>query len=117
MRILKRALAVWMIAALIPCCFAEEGIVPSELDGGLDASVSVWQGDPYDADLLVGYVAQDYAQINPFYCSEQDLVSVNQLVFESLVTLNENQKPVPQARGHEGCGERMGFVGSGEVYG
>ena len=96
MRILKRALAVWMIAALIPCCFAEEGIVPSELDGGLEASVSVWQGDPYDADLLVGYVAQDYAQINPFYCSEQDLVSVNQLVFESLVTLNENQKPVPQ---------------------
>ena len=106
MRILKRALAVWMIAALIPCCFAEEGIVPSELDGGLEASVSVWQGDPYDADLLVGYVAQDYAQVNPFYCNEQDLVSVNQLVFESLVTLNENQKPVPQLADnwtHEGA--------------
>ncbi len=51
--------------------------------------------DVFDADLLIGYVAASGASLNPFLCNEQDLVSLNQLVFESLVTLDDDQKPSP----------------------
>ncbi len=96
MRNLKRALIGLLLAALVPACLAEDGIVPSELDVGPHNVQNVWQGDPYAADLLVGYVAGEGAQVNPFYCSDQGLISLNQLVFESLVTLDDSQKPVPQ---------------------
>lgn len=48
-----------------------------------------------DAELRVGYVAAAGAQINPFLCSERDLVSLNSLVFESLVELDDNYQPTP----------------------
>ena len=38
-------------------------------------------------DLTVGYVASDEAKLNPFLCEERDLISINQLVFESVVEL------------------------------
>ena len=47
------------------------------------------------ADLVIGYLASDGAELNPLYCTERDLISVNQLVFESVVDLDETQKPVP----------------------
>ncbi len=97
MRILKSAVVWLLMMALCAGCLAEEDTIASELDGGLQATTqTVWSGDPYNADLLIGYTAQDAAQVNPFYCNEQDLVSANQLVFESLVTLDEEQKPTPQ---------------------
>ena len=95
MRNLKRALIGLLLAALVPACLAEDGIVPSELDVGPHNVQNVWQGDPYAAVLLVGYVGGEGAQVNPFYCSDQGLISLNQLVFESLVTLDDSQKPVP----------------------
>lgn len=52
-------------------------------------------GNVFNAELLVGYVAGTDAKINPFLCNEWDLVSMNELVFEPLVTLDENQKPAP----------------------
>ena len=62
----------------------------------LDSSVaSTSAGDPFDADVRIGYVAQSGASLNPFTCNEWDLVSLNQLVFEPLVTLDENQQPAP----------------------
>ncbi len=48
-----------------------------------------------DAQLRIGYVAAQGAQINPFLCTERDLVSLNNLVFESLVELDESFKPAP----------------------
>lgn len=51
--------------------------------------------DIKDADLRIGYVSGTMAQMNPLFCNERDLVSMNQLVFESLVELDENYKPVP----------------------
>lgn len=48
-----------------------------------------------DADLCLGYVASPTVEINPLLCTERDLVSLNQLVFESVVELDENMKPVP----------------------
>ena len=99
MRKLKCALA--LLLCLIVPALAEETIA-TDLDGTFstetetESEAVIWDGDPYDADLIIGYVAQDYAQVNPFYCNETDLVSANQLVFESLVTLDEDQKPTPQ---------------------
>ncbi len=48
-----------------------------------------------DADLRLAYVALPGAQVNPFLCTERDLVSLNQMVFEPLVELDENCKPTP----------------------
>lgn len=99
MRILDCFLALALMFALTATVVAEETIA-TDLDGIFSTETQtetvVWDGDPYDADLVIGYVAQDAAQVNPFYCNETDLISANQLVFESLVTLDEEQKPVPQ---------------------
>ena len=51
--------------------------------------------DMTTADVVIGYVAPQGAYINPFRCTEQNLISVNQLVFESVVDLDENLKPAP----------------------
>ena len=48
-----------------------------------------------DADIQLGYVAVATGEINPFNCTERDLVSLNQLVFESVVELDDEMKPVP----------------------
>ena len=48
-----------------------------------------------DADIRLGYVASGGGIINPFQCIDRDLVSLNQLMFESVVELDENLKPVP----------------------
>lgn len=78
------------------------------LDGSLDGTgddgawqdaqigVSGYSGINTDADLRVGYVAATAnQQINPFLCNERDLVSLNQLVFESVVELDDAFKPRP----------------------
>ena len=46
-------------------------------------------------DLTLGYVAAQGAGLNPLVCTERDLVSLNQLVFESVVELDEELRPVP----------------------
>ena len=48
-----------------------------------------------DADICLGYVAELNCEINPFVCNSRDLVSLNQLVFESVVELDEEGKPAP----------------------
>ena len=48
-----------------------------------------------DADLRLGYVASPTVEINPLNCTERDLVSLNMLVFESVVEFDDNMKPVP----------------------
>ena len=45
------------------------------------------------ADIIVGYLAVDSATINPFSCTQCDLVSMNALVYESLVELDDEMKP------------------------
>lgn len=49
-----------------------------------------------DAEVKLGYVASGSANINPLYCTERDLVSLNQLVFESVVALDDTFKPTPE---------------------
>ena len=48
-----------------------------------------------DAELKLGYVSQPGAQVNPFLCTDRDLVSLNQMVFEPLVELDDSFKPTP----------------------
>ena len=111
-----RMLIALLMAALLTVGAAAEGQLASDLGGDLSGDYTgEWQDDGYvddgyvddgsmaaqepvsifDADLLIGYVAKSGATLNPFYCNEQDLVNLNQLVFESLVELDESQKPSP----------------------
>ena len=48
-----------------------------------------------DADLVMGYVAQTDESINPFRCTSRDIVSINQLVYESVVELDDSGQPQP----------------------
>lgn len=60
------------------------------------AQMNAYTGIDMDADLRLGYVAStDSQQINPFLCNERDLVSLNQLAFESVVELDDDFKPGP----------------------
>ena len=51
--------------------------------------------DMVTADVLIGYVAPQGSFINPFRCTETNLISVNQLVFEPVVDFDQSLKPVP----------------------
>ena len=62
----------------------------SDLSGGYVPSA-----DMTDADLTIGYVAPAGASLSPALCTEWGLVSVNQLIFESVVDLDASMKPVP----------------------
>lgn len=103
---LRSLLAALLALLLMVPAACAEGEIAEDLAGGFDgvdgstaedtvAAEETAQSDIFDAELLVGYVAGSDAKINPFLCNEQDLVSMNQLVFEPLVTLDENQKPSP----------------------
>ena len=99
-RPLRRSLALALVfATLAPLALAETGIA--------DFSNGAQGYDPYaaygnyasnfnfDADLQVGYVALPGASMNPFYCTDRDLVSLNQLVYESVIELDANFEPKP----------------------
>lgn len=47
------------------------------------------------ADLVIGYVAAPGSDLHPLRGNSRDLNSINHLVFESVVELDENQQPVP----------------------
>ncbi len=60
------------------------------------SQVSVIQGSGMEqADLTVGYVAVQGIDLHPLRGISRDLNSINHLVFESVVELDENQQPVP----------------------
>lgn len=48
-----------------------------------------------DADVVIGYIAPAGASLNPTSCIETSLVSLNQLVYESVVDLDASMKPSP----------------------
>ena len=91
----ERALALFVALALFSCLFSGAG---AEMAPAADAYAQqpiAQQAMEEDADLVVGYLASAAGDINPIYCNERDMVSINQLVFESVVELDETQKPVP----------------------
>ena len=100
----ERALALALALCLLP--FAAAGEVAQDLQGGeipLEDDIQ-WMDQStlqasyvinMDADLQLGYVASASGEVNPFICTDRDLVSLNHLVFESLVGFDDAMKPTP----------------------
>ncbi|MBQ3268467.1 MAG: hypothetical protein IJH09_00965 [Clostridia bacterium] len=79
---------------------ADPNGLASDLGGGFQAaapqqSENYTPVDMTSADVIIGYVDPSYSALSPTLCSDWGSVSVNQLVFESVVDLDENMKPVP----------------------
>ena len=47
------------------------------------------------ADIVLGMIAGSDTEVNPLRCKYQDVMTVNALVYESLVELDENRQPTP----------------------
>jgi ABC-type transport system substrate-binding protein len=77
MTIIKRLTLLLLISVLLL------GLMPARGEGA----------DMSRGDLTIGYLAASGARINPFFCTERDMLSINALVFESLFELDENMKP------------------------
>ena len=45
--------------------------------------------------MKIGYIEPGYASFSPVLTNDWDIISINQLVFEPVVDLDENMKPVP----------------------
>ncbi len=44
-------------------------------------------------EFIFGMVYESGAAVNPLYCNQRDLISLNELVFESVITLDDSLKP------------------------
>ena len=100
----ERILALALALCLPVLATAEEGA--QDLQGGeipLEDDIQ-WMNQSdlqaayainMDADLQLGYVGSTTGEINPFHCTDRDLVSLNHLVFESLVDFDDEVKPTP----------------------
>jgi len=93
------ALVLALLLALLP---ANASDLASDLGGAFVAADPsggvIEEAAPVDmtnADVIIGYIAPLNSKLNPFVCTEQNLISVNQLVFESVVDLDASLKPVP----------------------
>lgn len=100
MRIIKSFIRSGRRAA---AALAALALIASPCAAEVDASAAAEDAATYftdtaldmPADLTIGYLDAGAGDINPIYCNERDLVSINQLVFESVVDLDQTQKPVP----------------------
>ena len=92
------ALALALALLTTPAALAED--LASDLGGGFQAAApqgeaQVIQADMENADVVIGYIDPGYLSLSPLTCNDWDLVSVNQLVYESVVDFDANMKPVP----------------------
>ncbi len=92
------AVALAVARALAPAALADD--LASDLGGGFqgtipETEVQAMQADMENADVTIGYIDPGYLSLSPVTCDVWDLVSVNQLVYESVVDFDENMKPVP----------------------
>ena len=86
-----------MLLALMPAALAD---VATDLGGGFQGTIpeeeqQALQVDMENADCTIGYIDPGYLSLSPVTTGVWDLVSVNQLVFESVVDFDESMKPVP----------------------
>ena len=77
----------------------ESGLA-SDLGGGFQGTIpqeelEAMKADMENADLTIGYIDPGYLTLSPVNCTDWGLVSVNQLIYESVVDFDENMKPVP----------------------
>ena len=88
--------ALWLL--LGACALADE--LASDLGGGFAAADPVQDqaqsdADMVNADVTIGYIDAGFPLVSPVNCTEWDMVSINQLVYEPLVDVDESMKPVP----------------------
>ncbi len=91
------ALALALLLALALPAAADD--LASDLGGGLSAAdsaaVEPEGADMVNADVIIGYIEPGFAEISPAACTEWDMISVNQLVYEPVVDVDDNMKPIP----------------------
>ena len=46
-----------------------------------------------EEEFIFGMVYESGASVNPIYCNQRDLISLNELVFESVIALDDDLKP------------------------
>ena len=97
----RSALAALLILALAVPALASDlandlggAFVATPADTG-ESDQPVDEVDMLTADATIGYIGSGVPILNPVGCTEWNLVSLNQLVFEPVVDLDENMKPVP----------------------
>ena len=104
MRSIKRCTLRRLSALALALCLLHAGAraddLASDLGGGLQAQVPTQnelaqQLDMENADVTIGYIEPGYASYSPVTTDNWNMVSLNQLVFESVVDLDETMKPVP----------------------
>ncbi len=94
------ALAWVLLLALLPMGGHAEGLA-SDLGGGFTAAEPALteteqnRVDMSSADVVIGYIDRGYVEVSPVSCDGWDMVSVNQLVYEPVVDLDDNLKPTP----------------------
>lgn len=88
--------ALWL---LLGACAAADDLA-TDLGGGFVAAdpqrgQNSVGADMVNADVTIGYIDAGYPLVSPVSCTEWDMVSINQLVYEPLVDVDESMKPVP----------------------
>ena len=94
----RRFSALALILCLLLSATAGADDLASDLGGGFQATDPMeeqqqdfqLQANMTDADISIGYVEPGYPAYSPVSTNIWSMISVNQLVFESVVDLDEN---------------------------
>ena len=70
--------------------------VPAQDYASVQTNIIQGYGVRQEADLTIAYVAAAGSELHPLRGNSRDLSSINRLVFESVVDLDENMQPAPQ---------------------
>ena len=90
-----------------------EGIMDAMPETGMegeDPLLYTVEVEPVVGDINIGMVLEDEAALHPLDCEYRDLISMNELVFESVMTLDDSMQPVGElADSWTGAGTNYSF--------
>lgn len=89
-----RRLSLLLCALLALCPVGAAAEIYDETEYAYEGE-AVATADMVSADMVIGYVAPAGASMHPATCNELSLISINQLMYESVVDLDASLKPVP----------------------
>ena len=94
---LRRISALTLAIMLAAPALADD--LATDLGGGyIAADPGGEESKPADmtsADVIIGYIEPGFAEVSPVRCTEWDMISINQLVYESVVDVDDSMKPTP----------------------
>ena len=95
----RRISALLLALALAAALPAAADDLASDLGGGYIAADPnagpEAETDMTTADVIIGYIEPGFADVSPVLCHEWDMISVNQLVYEPVVDVDDSLKPIP----------------------